>query len=42
MMIQEASLADNHRAQFARVIQGDSVKDRIKVLQARMAGEGNP
>ena len=41
-MIQDASLADNHRAQFARVIQGGSLKDRLKVLQARMAEEGKP
>jgi len=41
-MIQEASLANNYRAQFARVIKGGSFKDRLKVLQAMMAEEGKP
>jgi len=41
-MIQEANLADNYRAQFARVIKGGSFKDLLKVLQARMAKECKP
>jgi hypothetical protein len=31
-VIQKASLADNYRGQFARVIQGGSFKDLLKVL----------
>jgi hypothetical protein len=41
-MIQDASLVDNYRAQFARVIKGVSFKDLLKVLQARMAEECKP
>jgi hypothetical protein len=41
-MIQEASLADNYRGQFARGIQGGSFQDRLKVLQAKMAEECKP
>jgi hypothetical protein len=41
-MIQEASLADNYRAQFARIIEGSSFQNLLKVLQARMAEECKP
>jgi hypothetical protein len=41
-MIQTATLADNYRGQFARVIQGGSFQDLLKVLQARMAEECKP
>lgn len=39
LLIEGVSLADNYKAQFARVIQGGSFKDLLKVLQARMAEE---
>jgi phospholipid transport system substrate-binding protein len=39
LLIEGVSLADNYRAQFARVIKGGSFKDLLKVLQARMAEE---
>jgi phospholipid transport system substrate-binding protein len=39
LVIEGVSLTDNYRAQFARVIQGGSFQDLLKVLQARMAEE---
>jgi phospholipid transport system substrate-binding protein len=42
LVIEGVSLADNYRAQFARVIQGGSFQDLLKVLQARMAEECKP
>jgi phospholipid transport system substrate-binding protein len=39
LLIEGVSLADNYRAQFARIIQGSSFKDLLKVLQAKMAEE---
>jgi phospholipid transport system substrate-binding protein len=39
LLIEGVSLADNYKAQFARVIQGGSFQDLLKVLQARMAEE---
>jgi len=42
LVIQGVSLADNYRGQFARVIQGGSFQDLLKVLQARMAEECKP
>ena len=42
LVIEGVSLADNYRAQFARVIQGGSFKDLLKILQARMAEECKP
>jgi ABC-type transporter MlaC component len=41
-VIEGVSLADNYRAQFARVIKGGSFQDLLKVLQARMAEECKP
>ena len=42
LLIEGVSLADNYRAQFARIIEGSSFKDLLKVLQARMAEECKP
>jgi phospholipid transport system substrate-binding protein len=42
LVIEGVSLADNYRAQFARVIQGGSFQDLLKVLKARMAEECKP
>ena len=42
LLIEGVSLSDNYRGQFARVIQGGSFKDLLKVLQARMAEECKP
>jgi phospholipid transport system substrate-binding protein len=42
LLIEGVSLADNYRGQFARIIQGGSFKDLLKVLQARMAEECKP
>jgi phospholipid transport system substrate-binding protein len=42
LVIEGVSLADNYRAQFARVIKGGSFQDLLKVLQARMAEECKP
>ena len=42
LVIEGVSLADNYRAQFARVIKEGSFKDLLKVLQARMAEECKP
>ena len=42
LVIEGVSLADNYRAQFARVIQGGSFQDLLKVLKARMAEEYKP
>jgi phospholipid transport system substrate-binding protein len=42
LLIEGVSLADNYRGQFARVIQGGSFKDLLKVLQDRMAAECKP
>ena len=42
LLIEGVSLADNYRSQFARIIQGSSFKDLLKVLQARMAEECKP
>lgn len=42
LLIEGVSLADNYKAQFARVIQGGSFKDLLKVLQDRMAAECKP
>ena len=42
LLIEGVSLADNYRGQFARVIQGGSFQDLLKVLQARMAEECKP
>ena len=39
LLIDGVSLADNYKAQFARVIKGGSFQDLLKVLQARMAEE---
>jgi phospholipid transport system substrate-binding protein len=39
LLIEGVSLADNYKAQFARVIKGGSFQDLLKVLQARMAEE---
>jgi phospholipid transport system substrate-binding protein len=39
LVIEGVSLADNYRAQFARVIKAGSFQDLLKVLQARMAEE---
>lgn len=39
LLIEGVSLADNYRAQFARIIKGSSFKDLLKVLQAKMAEE---
>lgn len=37
LLIEGVSLADNYRAQFARIIEGSSFQNLLKVLQARMA-----
>ena len=42
LLIDGVSLADNYKAQFARVIKGGSFKDLLKVLQAKMAEECKP
>jgi phospholipid transport system substrate-binding protein len=42
LLIEGVSLADNYKAQFARVIKEGSFKDLLKVLQARMAEECKP
>ncbi|MDO9532496.1 MAG: ABC transporter substrate-binding protein [Deltaproteobacteria bacterium] len=42
LLIEGVSLADNYRGQFARIIQGGSFQDLLKVLQARMAEECKP
>jgi phospholipid transport system substrate-binding protein len=42
LLIEGVSLADNYKAQFARVIQGGSFQDLLKVLQAKMAEECKP
>jgi phospholipid transport system substrate-binding protein len=42
LLIDGVSLADNYQAQFARIIEGGSFKDLLKVLQARMAEECKP
>ena len=42
LVIEGVSLADNYRGQFARVIQGGSFQDLLKVLQAKMAEECKP
>jgi phospholipid transport system substrate-binding protein len=42
LLIEGVSLADNYRGQFARVIQGGSFQDLLKVLQAKMAEECKP
>ena len=42
LVIEGVSLADNYRAQFARVIQESSFQDLLKVLQTRMAEECKP
>ena len=42
LVIEGVSLADNYRSQFARIIEGGSFKDLLKVLQARMAEECKP
>jgi phospholipid transport system substrate-binding protein len=42
LLIEGVSLADNYKAQFARVIKGGSFNDLLKVLQARMAEECKP
>jgi phospholipid transport system substrate-binding protein len=39
LVIEGVSLADNYRGQFARVIQGGSFKDLLKVLKDRMEEE---
>ncbi|MGO8761201.1 MAG: phospholipid-binding protein MlaC [Desulfobaccales bacterium] len=42
LLIEGVSLADNYRAQFARIIEGSSFQNLLKVLQARMAEECKP
>jgi len=42
LLIEGVSLADNYRGQFARIIQGGSFQDLLKVLQTRMAEECKP
>lgn len=42
LVIEGVSLADNYRSQFARIIEGGSFKDLLKVLQDRMAEECKP
>jgi phospholipid transport system substrate-binding protein len=42
LLIEGVSLADNYKAQFARVIKGGSFQDLLKLLQARMAEECKP
>jgi phospholipid transport system substrate-binding protein len=39
LVIERVSLADNYRSQFARVIQGGSFQDLLKLLKTRMAEE---
>ena len=42
LVIEGVSLADNYRAQFARVIEGSSFQGLLKVLQTKMAEECKP
>jgi phospholipid transport system substrate-binding protein len=42
LLIDGVSLADNYKAQFARIIKGGSFKDLLKVLQTKMAEECKP
>jgi phospholipid transport system substrate-binding protein len=42
LVIEGVSLADNYRAQFARVIEGSSFQNLLKVLQMKMAEECKP